>query len=414
MPLTVPQIKNASLDGAPYKLTDGGGLYVLVTPAGGRLFRFDYRHAGKRKTMALGAFPDVTLADARQRRDKAKAALVDGIDPGETRATKITLGRAAKAKRGPTFEEVGRDWFAMRTANWASSYRGRILSRLEGDIYPVLGSRPINDIEAPDILAAIRAIEDRGAIELAKRVKNYCSEIFQFGIGEGRCKRNPAAEIGKALKKKPPTKHRAKIPAKEMPAFFKRLAQDQGDELTHLALRWTMLTMVRTQETRFALKREIEGDLWRIPAQRMKMRVEHLVPLSRQALALLPRIIELSGDSEYLFAMPGSKSGVISENRMLDCLYRMGYRGKATVHGFRGLASTVLNESTRMVDGDEVRRWHEDWIERQLAHVPEDEIRGTYNSAEWIGPRRRMLQWWADQLTTWEKDEEDEFEALLS
>lgn len=408
MPLSDSQVRHAKPRDKDYKLADSGGLYLLVRPNGSRLWRQKYRFGGKERLLAHGAYPQVGVSAARQRRDRAKEALSLGVDPA-------TLDQEPSPGPVDTFEALGRDWFAMRTASWASSYRGRILSRLEADIYPVIGSKAIGDIEAPDLLRAIRKIEDRGAIELAKRVKNYCGEIFAFGIGEGRCEHNPATEIGKALKKKPPAKHRARIPARDMPAFFRRLAMDltpdRDKQLSHFALRWTMLTMVRTQETRFARWSEIEDDLWRIPGPRMKMKVEHLVPLPRQVIALLPRIRELAGDSEYLFPVADSRSGVISENRMLDILYRCGYRGKATVHGFRSLASTVLNEETRLVDGDEVRRFHEDWIERQLAHVDQNEIRGTYNAAEWIGPRRKMLQWWADKLEEWEN--EDEFSALL-
>jgi integrase len=256
------------------------------------------------------------------------------------------------------------------------------------------------------ILDAVRRIEARGAVEMAHRVKNHVSEIFKFAIPDGRCESDPCRDLSPAMAKPRAVQHRSRISAQELPEFFKKLNADGGARISHLALRWTMLTMVRTQETRFAEWDEFEDldgpePLWRIPAERMKMRSEHLVPLPPQALPLLREIYELNVHRKagnltfgrYLFPVIGARHQVISENRMLDIMYRIGLRGKATVHGFRGLASTVLNE-TGQFDGD--------WIEHQLAHQPRG-VRAAYNAARYLKHRRVMMNWWANYLEAAEK-----------
>lgn len=384
-----------------FKKSDTGGLHLLIKPSGAKLWRLAYRFDKKQKTLVGGRYPFVGLADARAWRDSAKGQLAQGIDPREARLAEEEEARTASEY---TFEKMARAWLKNIRPQWSERYAGLVTGRFEHDIFPEIGEIPIADIDGPTLRAALKKMEDRGAIEFARRMRAHCGCVFRFAVADGKATHDPSAGIAEAQPKPKPKKHYARIKALGMPVFYSRLAKDGGHELTHLALRWTMLTIVRTQETRYALKDELEGiggatPQWRISPERMKMSNEHIVPLSRQAVALLPRILELSGDSKWLFPMPGSKKGVISENRMLDCLYRLGYKGTATVHGFRGLASTVLNEETRMDEsGEAVRRWDADWIERQLAHVEQDEVRGAYNAAEWIGPRRRMLQWWADWL----------------
>lgn len=382
----------------PYKKADSGGLFILVQPNGKKLWRLAYRFHGKQKLLSGGAYPIVGLSEARKWRNIAKAQLSDGIDPSMARRDDR---RAAKAAADNTFQTLGRAWIESRRPSWSPKYAGQIEARLEADLFPALGASPITKIDPPMLLDALRKIERRSAIEMAHRVRNYCSEIFRYAIAEEKCLSDPSRDIKAAMKQPPPVKHRAKIGAAELPTFFDRLNRDEGERLSHLALRWTIMTMVRTQETRFAVWSEFEGlngpePLWRIPAERMKMRSEHLVPLPRQAVALLQEIRELNvyataGNQRLgkcMFPVGGSKTGTISENRMLDIMYRMGYRGKATVHGFRGLASTVLNESGR---------FQPDWIEAQLAHAPRG-VRAAYNSAKYLTHRREMLQWWADFL----------------
>lgn len=387
----------------PLKKADGGGLFILVQPKGQKHWRLAYRYAGKQKLLSGGPYPTVGLADARRWRDTARAVLAAGRDPSEVRKAEK---RAALTASEKSFEVVAETWLQARDCSWTPRYAGVVRRRLEEDIFPAIGKLAVDAIDPPTLLAAIRKIERRGSIEMAHRVKNHCSEIFRFAIAEEKCRSDPSRDIGTAMKRPAPVRHRAKVGARELPSFFAKLNVDEGERMSHLALRWTMLTMVRTQETRFAEWSEIEGldtkePMWRIPAARMKMRSEHLVPLAPQAVALLEEIADANpyrkvGNERlgrFLFPVASSKTGTISENRMLDIMYRIGLRGKATVHGFRGLASTVLNESGR---------FEPDWIEVQLAHVQRG-VRAAYNSARYLAHRRAMLIWWADYLEAAER-----------
>ena len=384
MPLTVLGIKQAKAKDKPYKLADEKGLYLVVTPRGSKLWRFDYRYGGKRKTLAFGKWDDVELAQARERRYAARKKLAEGNDPGAPEPPKSLAG-------SNLFESVARDWHSSAKVAWTPRYAKLVLGRLETDIFPYLGRDDINLIEPPRLLEVIRKIEARGALEMAKRVKNHCSEIFLYGIAEGKCRRDPAADIRRALMKARPKKHRAALPPAEFPSFLASLKDYDGDEITQLALRFTLLTMVRTQETRFARWSEFEqldsGEpLWRLSPARMKMSREHLVPLSRQAIQVLRRLKELSPDSPHLFPA-NTRHEVISENTMLYALYRMGYHSRQTTHGLRRCASTILNETGH---------FEPDWIETQLAHIDQNKVRGAYNAALYLKHRRTMLQWWAD------------------
>jgi integrase len=396
--LTDVEIKALSSLGKPLKKADGGGLFLLVGTNGSKLWRLSYRFGGKQKTISGGRYPHVKLAAARKWRDEAKTLLAAGVDPSVARREGKRQARAAEEN---SFERIARSWMAANVRAWSPRYARVIKVRMEADIFPEIGSLGISQIDPAIMLKVIRKIENRGSIDMAHRVRNYCGEVFRFGIAEGKCTSDPTRDIAPAMKRKPPTKHRAKVEARDLPAFFAKLAKDEGERISHLALRWTILTMVRTQETRFAEWNEFEGldgpePLWRIPAHRMKMRTEHVVPLPAQAIKLLAEIraihpfLGLGNErlSRYLFPVATSKSGTISENRMLDIMYRMGLRGKATVHGFRGLASTVLNESGE---------FSSDWIEMQLAHIPRG-VRAAYNSARYLDHRRKMMNWWADYL----------------
>lgn len=387
----------------PQKKADGGGLFVMVQPNGSKLWRLAYRYGGKQKLLSGGAYPSVGLADARKWRDAAKAQLAAGRDPSELRKERKRSLRAAVENK---FEAVARAWLDARSPSWSPRYAALVQGRLEADIFPEIGNQAIASVEPTILLKAIRKIEQRGSVEMAHRVKNHCGEIFRYGIAEKKCSSDPSRDIGAAMARPAPVQHRPKVDAKELPAFFAKLNADHGERLSHVALRWTMMTMVRTQETRFAQWSEFEGldttePLWRIPASRMKMRSEHLIPLPPQAIALLSEIRAINvyaraGNKrlgKFLFPVAGSRTETISENRMLDIMYRVGLRGKATVHGFRGLASTVLNETGE---------FEPDWIEVQLAHVPGG-VRAAYNSARYLHHRRKMLEWWANYLDAAEK-----------
>jgi integrase len=389
MPLNDTVCRNTKPTDKPVKLSDGGGLHLLINPTGGKLWRMAYRFHGKQKTLAFGTYPAVSLKDARSRRDDAKVLLAKGIDPGEQ---KKVDKRQARVQASNTFEIIAREWFDARKAGWTPAYSTRIWRRLEADIFSVIGARPVQDIEPPELLDAIRAVEKRDAIVLAKRLLQVTGQIFRFAVASGRAKRDPSQDLRGALKTAAPQKHRAALRASELPEFMQALENYEGDRSTVLALQLIMHTFLRTSEVRFGKWSEIEEldgvkPLWRIPAERMKARSEHLIPLTKQAVAILKGLKTLSGKSENILPA-ATKEGVISQNTLIYALYRLGYHSRATVHGFRGTASTILNE----------HGFNRDWIERQLAHAERNDVRAAYNSAEWLPDRRNMLIWWSDYL----------------
>lgn len=369
----------------PKKYSDSGGLHLLVNPNGSKLWRLAYRFDGKQKTLALGVYPKVSLADARALRERAKKALADGIDPARNTNSATT--------DHDTFEAIGREWLRAQEPTWAPKYAPQVFRQFERDVFPALGSRPITEIEPSEVLKVLRAVEARGAQDIAKRLRQKISAIFRYAIASDRAKHDPAANLKGALKPPPKTRHMAALKAGDMPEFMQRLLAFEGAAKTALALELVIHTMTRTNEVRFGRWAEVEGDLWRIPAERMKAQRDHIIPLSRQAKAILERLRALAGESEWI--AEGTRGKPMSENTMLFALYRMGYHSRATTHGFRATASTILNES---------ELWRPDAIERQLAHVPGDSVRSAYNAALYLDERTRMLQWWSDKL--------DEFEAV--
>jgi len=387
MSLTDLAIRNAKPKETPYKLSDGGGLFLWVQPTGRKWWRYAYRYDGKQKLFALGIYPEVTLAEARDAHMRARKVLASGIDPN-------TEKREAKRKvllnEANSFESVAREWHETRSSGWDPKYIKSVLNRLEKDILPHLGHRPINDITAPELLTVARILENRGALELAQRVLRICGQVFMFGIVTSRAQRNPAADLQGALKTAKMVNF-AHLQERELPAFLQKLERYHGTRQFQLALKLLILTFVRTAEIRGAVWSEIDFDKaeWRIPAERMKMRRSHIVPLSNQALAILKELKLMNGQWNYVFPhpfRPGLKC--MSENGILQVIYRLGYKGKVTGHGFRHTASTILNENG----------FNSDWIERQLAHVSGNKIRAIYNHAEYLPDRRRMMQWWADYL----------------
>jgi integrase len=392
MPLTDVKCRNSKGQSRPYKLSDGGGLYLLVNPDGAKYWRLAYRWHGKQRSLALGIYPAVGLMEARTGRDDAKRNLAANVDPS---AAKRERKRAAKLATGNTFEAVAREWHENWKGGRTPYYAGQILRRLEADVFPVIGRRPIAELEPPELLDMLRKVEQRGVNETARRLKQLIGQIFRFAVVTGRAKRDPSADLKDALRATgEPRRHRA-MPMLELPKFLKQLDTYGGEQQTKLALKLVTLTFLRTTELRAGKWSELENldhnsAQWRIPAERMKMRLEHLVPLSRQAVVVLRELRAHSGNSPNIFPSPG-KEGCMSSNTMLYALYRMGYHGRATTHGFRGVASTILNESNL---------FNRDWIERQLAHVERNEVRRAYNAAEWMPDRRRMMQWWADHITS--------------
>ncbi len=382
-------VRSAKAKASPYKLTDGGGLHLFVTPAGGRLWRMAYRYGGKQKTLTLGAYPTVSLGDARVGRENAKKLLVQGRDPS---LSKRMNGDLADVRARASFAAVAKAWFDARRKRWVPKYAERLWASVERDLIGAFGEMPVDEVHSDDILLALRKVEARGAITMARRVKNYARDIFRFARAANLRQGDPTEDLEHALASPPPAKRRTAIMARDLPDFLAKLNDYDGDRRTRLSVVLALLTFVRTKELRFAKWTEFErleapDPLWRLPPDHMKMRLEHLVPLSSQAVCVL---MELRRHPEAVTFVVGAetKSGVISENTMLFALYRMGYHERATIHGFRGTASTVLNE----------QGFNRDWIERQLAHNERDQVRAAYNVAEWMSERRKMMQWWADYL----------------
>jgi integrase len=391
MPLTDTWLRAAKGAENPYKKSDAGGLYILVKPDGKRYWRLAYRFGGKQKTLALGAYPLIGLKEAREARDAAKKALLKGEDPGEIRKCEKAVAEASNS-----FEAVAREWHGLKKPSLTERYAGQVMDRLEADAFPQIGHLRIDEIEPRHVLAMLRKIEDRGALEMAKRVKEHCSQIFRYAVVTSRCKRDACADLRGALRPSLPVKHHRKVDLKELPQLLSDIDRyhEIGEELTQIALQLAVVTMLRTTELRKGQWVELEGldgdePLWRIPDRRMKVkdRDGHLVPLPRQAVEMFGRLRKLTGFQAYMF--PGEKLGsYMSNNTMLYALYRLGYRSRQTTHGFRAIASTILNEA----------RFDADVIEKQLAHEEENKVRRAYNAAEYLAERREMLQWYADYL----------------
>jgi integrase len=386
MPLSDLQIRNAKSSAKPYKLADGGGLYVLVKPDGAKYWRLKYRFAGKEKLLALGVYPQVRPAEARAARDEAKRQLLAGRDPASERREEK---RAALISAAATFEVIAREWVEQQRNRWTPDHAERVLDSLVTDVFPAIGFRPMAEITAPELLAVLRKIEARGALEVASRVYQRCGAVFRYAVATGRCERSPVGDLRGALKA-PKREHRAALLAADLPEYLRTLEAYDGQLQTKLALKLLALTFVRTRELRGAEWSEfdLEHAEWRIPAERMKMRAAHIVPLSRQALAVLAQLKPLTGDQRFLFPNQHKPDACMSENTMLYALYRMGYHSRATGHGFRATASTILNE----------QGWRADAIERQLAHAEKNKVRAAYHRSEYLPERRKMMQAWAEHL----------------
>ncbi len=384
--LTPSAVANAKPRASAYKLADERCMYLLVQPSGARLFRMDYRRpgTGKRNTLALGVFPDVSLRKARERRDEARALLADGIDPGAQR-------KATKDAGADTFEAIAREWHGKRKSKWTENYATHLMRRLEVNVFPWIGDSPITKLTAPNLLSMLRRIESRGVIETAHRVHQTCAEVFRYAIATGRATADPTPSLRGAISPAPKV-HFASI---KEPGRVADLLRDidgyAGHYVTRAALQLAPLVFVRPGELRHAEWQEIEMDAaeWRIPAAKMKMRALHIVPLSSQAVSILRDLYPLTGRGRYVFPSLRTHERPMSENTVNAALRRLGYDGRTMVgHGFRSMASTLLNE----------QGWHRDAIERQLAHAERDQVRAAYNYAEHLPERRKMMQAWADYL----------------
>jgi integrase len=388
--LTDTSIRKATPDTKPRKLTDGGGMYLLLKPDGGRYWRLDYRHGGKRKTLALGVYPSVTLADARQRREDARRQLAQGVDPGAARKAAKKAEVEAVTAAADTFEAVAREWMARQDVAEVTAAKTKWI--LETFLFPEIGQQPIAGITARDLLAALRKVEDTGRLETAKRAKIKAGQVFRYAVLEGRVDSDPTASLRGALKA-PKGKHHAAVtdPAR-MGELLRAIDGFAGQPVTLAALKLAPLVFVRPGELRHAewVEFDLDGAIWRIPGEKMKMKAAHLVPLSTQAVAILQELHPLTGDGRYVFPGLRTASRPMSENTVNAALRRLGYSGEEmTGHGFRSMAATRLNEMG----------WNADAIERQLAHAESNKVRDAYtHAAQYLDERTRMMQAWADYL----------------
>jgi integrase len=388
MALTDIAIRKAKPADSPIRLFDGGGLYLEVVPSGGKWWRLKYRHGGKEKRLSLGTFPDTSLKAAREARDKARKQVAAGIDPSSERKAAKEAVRLATLS---TLERVGRAWLEHRSKAWTVGTRAMIAASLENDVFPTLGSRPVGDVQPREIRDVVQQIEARGAGETAGRVFQRLRAIYRYAVAHDLAAVDPTyplkpSEIFKPRK----TKHRASLSERDVPGFLHKLDKYEGESATKSALELLMLTATRPGELRGARWDEIDerAALWRIPASRMKMKTEHAVPLSKQALRLLTTMRKMAGDGPMVFPSPFYPGKPLSDGTLNSALARLGYKGIATAHGFRTLFSTCANEAG----------WNSDVIEKQLAHEERDEVRNAYNRAQWLAERTKLMQWWADRL----------------
>jgi len=386
MPLTDTTVRTAKAKDKQYKLSDAAGLYLLVQPNGKKYWRLKYYFAGKEKLLSIGVYPLVSLSEAREKGLLAKKQLIHNIDPSEHKK-KQKLKNSVNAEN--SFKSIAIEWHNNQKHRWTFRHAVYVLRRIEADIFPILASRPINEIKAPELLAVLRLIETRGAIDIAHRVLQTCGQIFRYAVATGRAERDISADLRGALKTRKKENY-SRLEAKELPEFLSKLEEYDGELQTKLALKFLLLTFVRTGELRGARWEEIDFEKkeWRIPAERMKMRELHIVPLSTQSLDVLKELQIINGQKDYLFPNRNKPMTFISENTLLYAIYRMGYHLRATVHGFRATASTILNE----------HGFKPDVIERQLAHCERNKVRASYNHAQYLPERREMMQWWGNYL----------------
>lgn len=400
MTLTAIQVKNLEIKEKDYWISDEKGLRLLVRPSGSKCWRFKYRFNGKQKTLALGMYPDISLKDARLARDESRLKVAKGIDPSAAKKEEKRLQLLAD---GLLFSAVAQEWWENQKGTWTEDHANRVWTRLEKNSFKLMDAQSIDLIKPQDILTVIRAIEARGALDVASRVLQDIRRVYSYGVQTGKITFNPAIDLSGVLKARI-TQHRASLPNDKLGHFLFDLRDyhKRGRLLTRLALELLVYTFVRSGELRGAEWDEIdfENRLWRIPASRMKKKIEHLVPLSEQAVQVLERIKMISGEYNLIFPSERDRDNSMSDNTMRMAMFRMGYDGKkvkgqekakdrATPHGFRANASSVLNENG----------FNPDAIERQLSHIESNKVRAAYtHHAKYFEERKRMMQWWADFL----------------
>jgi integrase len=382
--LTDTAVRRATPGERDYKMADAGGLFLLVTTAGGKLWRWKYRFGGKEKKQAFGQYPEVTLANVRVLHAAARRLLASGVDPMAQR-------KAEKTANELPFRQIASKWHEHWKDGNSPHHVKATWSRLVANVFPAIGDRLITKIEAPEIVRMVKAIQDRGKLDIAKRALETTGQIFRYAVAHGLAQRNPASEIkpGDILKSRQKENH-ARVDAKELPALLRAIEVYQGKHVTRLAMKLMAMTFVRTSELIGARWDEfdVEARRWNIPKERMKMKSPHIVPLSRQAIEVLALLKQLNGNSEIVFPGERDPRKPMSNMTILEALNRMGYKGIHTGHGFRGLASTILHE----------QGWQHEHIELQLAHAPRNAVSAAYNHALYLEPRAKMMEAWSDFL----------------
>ena len=386
--LTELAVRKAKPSSKPKKLTDGRGLYLLLHPNGSKYWRMKYRFMGKEKLLALGVWPSVSLIEARKISNEYKLILKSGNDPSVVKKNQKLTGHILRSN---TFGSIYEEWLEKKRQEWRPNYFDDVKRAIEIHLLPDLGERPIDQIIPTEIIAVLKKIEDQGKYEAVHRARQKCEAIFRYAVISQRCVNNPASNL-KGILISPKKKRFNYLDPKDLPEFLIRLNEYDGSIITKLAIRLVLLTFARTAEIRFAnwneFHLETEEPIWRIPDEKMKMGLMHVVPLSSQALEVLREVRRFSQGDEYVFHQLNNPKKPMSENTMLGAMYRMGYHSRATVHGFRATASTLLHE----------RGHNPEVIDRMLSHKAKNKGRAAYNHAEYLGQRRLSLQWWADYL----------------
>jgi len=386
--LTELGVRKAKPSSKPKKFSDGGGLFLLLHPSGSKYWRMKYRFIGKEKLLAFGVWPEVSLTEARKKRNEAKQLIKSGKDPS---AAKKNLKVSQKVAQSNTFGSVTEEWLEIKQKEWKSPYFDDVKSSIEIHLLPDLSQRPIEDITSSEILSVLKKIEEQGKLEVASRSRQKCGAIFTYANLRQLCTSNPVSNLKGALAS-PKKKKFNSLSPKDLPQFLVKLDEYDGAIITKLALRFVLLTFARTVEIRFANWNEFdledEEPIWRIPEEKMKMGREHVVPLSSQALVVLKEVRRFTQGDKYVFHQLNNPNKPMSENTMLYAMYRMGYHSRATVHGLRATMSTLLNEKGH----------NPDVIEHLLSHQDSNKVRGAYNRAEYLSERRITLQWLADHL----------------
>ncbi len=389
MPLTAQEVKNKKATDKQYKVSDEKGLFLLVHPNGSKYWRMNYRYGGKQKTLALGVYPDISLADARGKRDDARSLIANGLDPSDIqRAKKV----AQHQSQENSFKAIALEWIAKETGKWSDSYTHKITRLLTKDIFPAIGSRPISEITPPDLLACLRKIEARGVVETAHRAKRIAGQIFRYAIATGRAERDPSHDLKGALVTTQASHFAAITDPKEVGPLLLMIDDYQGTIEVSTALKLAPLFFCRPKELRYMEWSEIHFDKeeWRIPGDKMKVKEDHIVPLCSQAMEILQNFLNITGHRQYVFPSARSPKRPMSDNALLSAMRRMGIpKEKMTPHGFRAMARTLL---------DEELGYRIEWIECQLAHAVKDANGRAYNRTTYLRQRKDMMQHWADYL----------------